>query len=115
MGIEYNLAERMGWGLWIGNLTHVRSNTISDDGEGKNNGIMYIARKLVPNYATNMITYCRVALTLRGIWWAAPVFFPFVFFGLPIYMYLGIVLWLGISFPLACELGYITAKKYKYN
>ena len=113
--IGYNLGERMGWGLWVGNLTDHRNNTLPDDGEGKNNGIQWLARKIVPDYATNMINYCRVALTIRGIYWWLPTLAPLYFVGFnPYYLAIAVVL-LGVGFPLACEIGYRTQKLFSVN
>ena len=109
--IGYNLGERMGWGLWIGNLTDHRDKTSPDDGEGKNNGIQWLARKIVPNYATNMVNYCRVALTIRGIYWALLTLAPLFFTSINPLVVIGCIVWLGVAFPLACELAYRTYPK----
>lgn len=79
--VGYDLGERMGWGLWIGNLTDHRYKTSPDDGEGANNGIQWMARKIVPNYLYNFVNYCRVALTIRGFYWWLPTLAPLYFVG----------------------------------
>lgn len=113
--VGYDLGERMGWGLWIGNLTDHRYKTSPDDGEGKNNGIQWLARKIVPNYATNMVNYCRVALTIRGIYWALLTLAPLFFTSINPLVVIGCIMWLGVAFPLACELAYRTYPKLQSN
>lgn len=113
--IGYNLGERMGWGLWIGNLTNHRDNNSPDDGEGIHNGIQWMARKIVPNYATNMIHYCRVALTIRGFYWWLPTLAPLYFVGFEPLFLLGCVMFLSVGFPIACEVGYYTSKKFNFS
>lgn len=113
VGILYVIGESWGWGLPVGNLTVHRINTILDDGEGKNNGIQWLTRKLVPNYSSNMMTYCRVFLVIRGFYWWVCLL-PLVFFIKWYFVLLAIVL-LSLAFPLACEVGYYTSKIWNFK
>lgn len=115
IGLGYIIGESFGWGVWVGNLTHRRDNEVYDDGEGKNNGIQWLARKLVPNYATNMINYSRVALTIRGFYWWLPTLAPLYFVGFNPLVLLGCILFLSVGFPIACEIGYRTAPLFSFD
>lgn len=116
VAIGYVAGESFGWGDWIGTLAE--NSYLSKPEpyeEGKNNGIQWLARKIVPDYATNMINYCRVALTIRGIYWWLPTLAPLYFVGFnPYYLAIAVVL-LGVGFPLACEIGYRTQKLFSVN
>jgi len=115
VAVGYVLGESFGWGLWVGNLTTHMSDTIPDEGEGKNNGIQWMARKLVPNYATNMVRYCQVALSIRGFYWWLPTLAPLYFVGFNPYAIAVAVLILSIGFPLACEIGYLLKDKVHFE
>lgn len=115
VGLGYIIGESFGWGVWVGNLTHRRDNKVYDDGEGKNNGIQWLSRKLVPNYANNMIDYCRIALTIRGFYWWLPTLAPLYFVGFNPYMLLACIVFLSVGFPIACELGYILKDKISFD
>ena len=112
VGLGYIIGESFGWGLWVGAVTTTReSHPNKAEEEGKNNGIMWIARKLIPNYLTDgFLNYCRLALFIRGIyWWAVPLG-ALYFAGVNIYVLLGCLLFLAVGFPVACELGYRLSK-----
>ena len=50
VAIGYVLGESFGWGEWVGNLSvHRKETTDTLEDEGKNNGIQYVAIRLVPN------------------------------------------------------------------
>ena len=67
--IGYLIGESFGWGEWVGNLTtHRKNKTDTLEDEGENNGIKYIATRLVPNWSVAYLKYCRVALGLRGLY-----------------------------------------------
>jgi len=114
--IGYNLGERMGWGLWVGTLSEQREKgfALSHDDEGGNNGIKWIAEKIVTPTQENWLNYCRVALALRGMYWFAPTLAPLYFVGFHPIVLLAAVILLGLAFPLACEIGYFIAKKYQF-
>ena len=115
MAIGYNLGERMGWGEWIGNLTNHRSNAITHESEeGRNNGIYWIISKFV-NPSVDWLKFCRYALVLRGIYWAIPTLAPLFFTSINPLVIIGCIVWLGVSFPLACELAYRTYPKLQSN
>ena len=116
VGLGYIIGESFGWGEWIGNLTtHRKNKTDTLEDEGENNGIKYIATKLVPNWNVAFIKYCRVALGIRGIYWAVPTLAPLFFTNINPLVVIGCIVWLGVSFPLACEIGYYTSKLWNFK
>ena len=107
VGFGYIIGESFGWGEWVGNLTtHRKNKTDTLEDEGENNGIKYIATKLVPNWNVAFIKYCRVALGIRGIYWWLPTLAPLYFVGFSVELLTLMILALSIGFPIACELGY---------
>ena len=111
VGLGYIIGERMGWGEWIGNLTHHRVATLTyESEEGRNNGIYWIVSKFVNPYM-DWLKFCRYALGLRGIYWALPTLAPLFFTSINPFVIIGCIVWLGVSFPLACELAYLTYPK----
>ena len=116
VGLGYIIGESFGWGEWIGNLTtHRKNKTDTLEDEGENNGIKYIATKLVPNWNVAFIKYCRVALGIRGIYWWLPTLAPLYFVGFNPLVILVCVAVLSIGFPLACELGYYFSDKISFE
>jgi len=116
VGLGYIIGESFGWGEWVGTLTNHKNNTISyETEEGKNNGILYIATRLVPNWRVDWIKYCRVALFLRGIYWFAPTLAPLYFVGFSHIVLIIAVLILSIGFPVACEVGYLLKDKVSFE
>ena len=116
VGLGYIIGESFGWGEWIGNLTTNRkykTDTLEDEGE--NNGIKYIATKLVPNWNMAFIKYCRVALGIRGIYWWLPTLAPLYFVGFSVVSIAVAVAVLSIGFPIACEIGYRLNGKIKFH
>ena len=115
VGLGYIIGESFGWGEWIGNLTTNRKNkTDTLEDEGENNGIKYIATKLVPNWSVAYLKYCRVALVLRGLYWWTPTLIALCFITNP-FLVISCVIVLALSFPLACELGYHTSKLWNFK
>ena len=107
VGLGYIIGESFGWGEWVGNLTtHRKNKTDTLEDEGENNGIKYIATKLVPNWNVAFIKYCRVALGIRGIYWWLPTLAPLYFVGFSVVSITVAVAVLSIGFPIACEIGY---------
>ena len=115
VGIGYVIGESFGWGEWVGNLTTHRSKIALEFDEGKSNGIQWMARKIVPNYLDNWLTYCRVAMTIRGFYWAMPTLAPLYFVGFNPYVLLGCIVFLSIGFPLAYDLGYYLRDKISFE
>ena len=115
VGIGYVIGESFGWGEWIGNLSCHKSDVGVLGDEGKNNGIQWLASKIVPDYTTNYINYCRVALTIRGFYWWFPTLSPLYFVGFEPLFLLGCVMFLSVGFPIACEVGYYTSKKFNFS
>jgi len=115
-GLGYLLGESFGWGNWVGNLTSIRSNEQPpNDDEGRNNGIQFISKFLVPDYKTNYMLYSRVALSIRGIYWWLPTLLPLYFVGIDIYVLLIAIVGLSILFPVACEIGHITSNYWRFR
>ena len=116
VGLGYIIGESFGWGEWVGNLTTNRKNkTDTLEDEGENNGIKYIATKLVPNWNVAFIKYCRVALGIRGIYWWLPTLAPLYFVGFSVVSIVVAVAVLSIGFPIACEIGYRLNGKIKFH
>jgi len=114
--IGYILGESFGWGEWVGNLTGWKKNTTEQlEDEGRSNGIQWLATHIVKDYKYNFIKYCRVALTIRGIYWWLPTLAPLYFVGInPVNIAVAVV-FLGIGFPLACEIGHRTSKLWSFK
>ena len=115
VGLGYIIGESFGWGLWVGNLSVHQSNNYTDDGEGANNGIQWLSRKLVHNYLNSFLNYCRVALTIRGFYWWLPTLAPLYFVGFSIELLTAMIFLLSIGFPIACELGYYFRDKISFE
>ena len=116
VGLGYIIGESFGWGLWVGTLSVQRENaTNKTEDEGSNNGIQWIARKLIPNYLDNWLNYCRVALTIRGLYWWLPTLAPLYFVGFNPLILIGCILFLSVGFPVACELGYYFRDKLHFE
>ena len=116
VGLGYIIGESFGWGEWVGNLTTNKKNkTDTLEDEGENNGIKYIATKLVPNWNVAFIKYCRVALGIRGIYWWLPTLAPLYFVGFSVVSIAVAVVVLSIGFPVACEIGYRLNGKIKFH
>ena len=82
------------------------------DREGNNNGIHYIANLIIPEIK-NYYNYCITALGLRGSLWAALTVLPLVLTGyIGIWLFLSIVVLLGIAFPLSVILGEWSMEKF---
>lgn len=116
VGLGYIIGESFGWGEWVGCLSVYRKNTTNKiEDEGANNGIQWMAQKLVPDYLNNFVNYCRVALTIRGFYWWLPTLAPLCFVGFNPLVILGCILFLSVGFPIACEIGYRTSKLFSFN
>ena len=116
VGLGYIIGESFGWGEWVGNLTtHRKNKTDTLEDEGENNGIKYIATKLVPNWNVAFIKYCRVALGIRGIYWWLPTLAPLYFVGFSVVSIAVAAAVLSIGFPIACEVGYRLNGKIKFH
>ena len=116
VGLGYIIGESFGWGLWVGCLTvHRNDTTNKTEDEGANNGIQWLSRKLVPNYLDNFVNYCRVALTIRGLYWWIPTLAPLYFVGFSIEILTLMIFSLSIGFPIACELGYFFRDKISFE
>ena len=101
-GIGYLIGESFGWGEWVGTLTTDRTTMVENE-EGKNNGIRWIASKIVPP-TSDWREYCRTALTIRGFYWWLPALVPLYFVGVDWFVIGIAILVLGVGFPIACEL-----------
>lgn len=114
----YIIGESFGWGLWVGSLTDRADGYtlyLNGEREGANNGIHWMASHIIKPTQESWINYCRVALAIRGLyWWTIPLSVLY-FVGLPPYFIAGALLFLSISFPLACEIGYILDGKIKFH
>lgn len=117
VGLGYIIGESFGWGLWVGTLTVQRLNgyALHDEGEGRNNGIEWIASHIVKPTQESWLNYCRVALTIRGFYWWLPTLAPLYFVGFSIELLTLMILTLSIGFPIACEIGYLLRDKIIFH
>ncbi len=112
VAIGYIVGESFGWGEWIGCLTTNATSYVENE-EGKNNGIRWLATKII-NPDKEYREYCRVALTIRGFYWWILTLSPLYFVADAYIVTLAIVL-LSIAFPIACELGRLTAPLFSFE
>ena len=113
VGLGYIIGESFGWGEWVGTLTGDRNFKQLNE-EGKNNGIQWLASKVV-DPSKDWINYCRVALTIRGFYWWLPTLAPLYFVGFSVELLTLMILALSIGFPIACELGYYFRDKVSFE
>lgn len=126
--VAYLVGESKGWGEWIGALTtdDVKDkewlNKQYEDNEGKKFPFIHqIANFIEPEVSLfgtiedkikQYMKYATVALVIRGFYWWILVYAVMFGFGLINLVELILIpLALGVSFPLACEIG----KNLKYN
>ena len=100
-------------GEWVGTVSCHQTEVVTNSEEGKNNGIMWLASKVVP--MTDWLHYCMVALTIRGFYWWLPTLAPLYFVGFDPLVLLGCIAFLSVSFPIACEIGYRTAPLFSFS
>lgn len=117
VGLGYIIGESFGWGLWVGTLSVQRLNgyALHDEGEGRNNGIEWIASHIVKPTQESWLNYCRVALSIRGLYWWLPTLAPLYFVGFSVEVLTIMILALSIGFPIACELGYYFRDKVSFE
>jgi len=117
VGLGYIIGESFGWGEWVGTLSVQREKgyELHDEGEGRNNGIEWIASHIVKPTQESWLNYCRVALTIRGFYWWLPTLAPLYFVGFSAELLTVMILALSICFPIACELGYYTSKLWNFK
>lgn len=117
VAIGYVLGECFGWGLWVGTLTEKRELgfLLVDEGEGRNNGIEWIASHIIKPTQENWLEYCRLALTIRGFYWWLPTLLPLYFVGISLDTLFIAISLLAIGFPIACEIGYYTSKLWNFK
>lgn len=110
--IGFLIGESFGWGKWVGSLCYPERysdksalNNVYLDAEGyKFPWIHYIANLFVKE-KDNFLGYCRVALALRGMYWAMFLYLGLLILGyIPYYLYALVLLIYAIGFPLACFL-----------
>ena len=111
IAIGYLIGESFGWGLWVGTLTTQRENSyyLRDDNEGTNNGIKWLATKIVTIELNSWLNYNRVALTIRGFYWWGLTLLPLIFIMNNLIVFLSIIL-LSVGFTISSELGYLYSK-----
>lgn len=115
-GLLFTLGESMGWGKWIGYL-------VSFDGKQKPNykdkeGVKFPFIHQTANYFAPEIVdyreYCKIALTIRGLYWWLPLFSFLLFIGLiGWFEALSALAILSVGFPIACEIG--ANMRYEYH
>lgn len=117
VGLGYIIGESFGWGEWVGTLSVQREKgyELHDEGEGRNNGIEWIASHIVKPTQESWLNYCRVALSIRGLYWWLPTLAPLYFVGFSVELLTLMILALSIGFPIACELGYYFRDKVSFD
>ena len=116
VGLGYIIGESFGWGLCVGSLAvHREATPNKTEDEGANNGIQWLARKIVPDYLNKWLTYCRVAMTIRGFYLYALTLAPLYFVGFSPSTIIACILLLSIGFPLAYDLGYYLRDKISFE
>ena len=117
VGLGYIIGESFGWGLWVGTLTVQRDKgyALHDEGEGRNNGIEWMASHVIKPTQESWLNYCRVALAIRGFYWWLPTLAPLYFVGFNPLVLLGCILFLSVGFPIACEIGYSLRDKISFE
>lgn len=117
VGLGYIIGESFGWGLWVGTLTEHRESgyKLHDEGEGRSNGIEWLTAHIIKPTQKTWIGYCRLALTIRGLYWWLPTLAPLYFVGFSVVSIAVAVAVLSIGFPIACEVGYKFNDKIKFN
>ena len=117
VGLGYIIGESFGWGLWVGTLSVQREKGygLHDEGEGRNNGIEWIASHIIKPTQESWLNYCRVALSIRGLYWWLPTLAPLYFVWFSVELLAVMILALSIGFPLACELGYYFRDKVSFE
>ena len=113
VGLGYIVGESFGWGEWVGTLSCNRT-AVENNEEGKNNGIQWLASKVI-DPSKDWINYCRVALSIRGLYWWLPTLAPLYFVGFNPLFLAGCITFLSIGFPIACELGYYFRDKVSFE
>ena len=129
--IAYLIGESKGWGEWVGSLTRVEPWTEKHlakdyaDTEGKTFPFIHqISNFIIPEKiegtfeqkARQYKHYAILALSLRGFYWWAFVYFTLAIFQVINYQEaLLISILLGIAFPIACAIGKRIAFTKEYN
>ena len=114
----YLIGESFGWGKWIGgvyrkNVTATQAQLL--DLEGRNNGVHWLANTIFPE-RENYYKYCYTALMFRGMLWFGLTLFPLYIGGyIPIDIYIGSVLFLGVGFPVSIRIGAYTETKFSFK
>lgn len=114
VGLGYIIGESFGWGEWDTLATNRSSKMPTPYTEGNNNGIQWIASKII-NPSIDWINHCRVALTIRGFYWWLPTLAPLYFVGFNPLVILGCIAFLSVGFPIACEIGYLLRDKISFE
>lgn len=112
----YKVGEMVGWGVGVGALSVHRVTTYEKSKDEVEYGwytwIQWLAKKLVPISEQTWILHCQVAIMLRGLWFAVWMLAPMAVLGVDVGRIVVGTLILAVGFPLACELGYWSSKKW---
>jgi len=104
--LGYLIGEMSGWGLWVGTLTNKLIDTwyLHTEREGGwYTGIQRLTEYLIEPTKENWIDHCRLALFLRGVWWASWMLLPLLLVDIcPTTLILAIIV-LGVAFPVSCD------------
>jgi hypothetical protein len=119
--VAYLVGESKGWGEWVGSLTRYEPWNEAmlqynyKDEEGKTSPYIHqVSNFIIPEKidgtfetrAKQYRHYATLALSLRGFYWWSLVYFTLAIFQVITYQEASIIsILLGITFPIACEIG----------
>lgn len=120
-GAIYMLGESYGYGAWVGGLVEEDrqyayiTNRYQKEG-GKYTGIQWLATMICPPTSFDKwLEHCRIALFIRSFYWWFPFYSMFLFFDVDFDKIITASLILSFAFPLACDLGRYTARKWNFK
>lgn len=116
--IGFLAGESFGWGKWVGSLCYpLRQKNLQknyDDLEGYNFPWIHKTANYFVKERTDYFKYCKLALGIRGAWWAFFIYLGLFGFGfITWYIYLLAILMYAVGFPLACYLSTLKSFNYK--
>ena len=115
----YMLGESMGWGKWVGSLVDPESTITLEsryaDDEGTRFPFIHQTANAIVKEREDYLTYCNLALGIRGLYWWLPLLVFVAVIGITSYWLaiLGSIL-LGVGFPVACYMASITKFEFTW-
>ena len=104
--VGFMIGESFGWGKWVGSLCYPSKKPDYEDMEGRNFPWIHKTAELFVKEKEDFVRYCKVALAIRGMWWATFMYVGLAVFGVVSWWtWLFAVVMFGLGFPVACEIG----------